>query len=76
MTHFTYDNEGRLSTVTGHFSDTLTYHYDDEGYLVTITTPDGNLNYAYDESGSRGSLTPSPHNTLHAAPHRAFHLEW
>ncbi|MCU7890727.1 MAG: response regulator [Candidatus Thiodiazotropha sp. (ex Ustalcina ferruginea)] len=28
------------------------------------------------QSGSRGSLTPSPHNTLHAAPHRAFHLEW
>ncbi|MCU7892756.1 MAG: hypothetical protein KZQ78_14560 [Candidatus Thiodiazotropha sp. (ex Ustalcina ferruginea)] len=30
----------------------------------------------FGESGSRGSLTPSPHNTLHAAPHRAFHLEW
>jgi uncharacterized RDD family membrane protein YckC len=27
----------------------------------------------YAESGSRGSLTLSPHNTLHADPHRAFH---
>ena len=25
------------------------------------------------QSGSRGSLTLSPHNTLHADPHRAFH---
>jgi hypothetical protein len=26
--------------------------------------------------GQPGFLTPSPHNTLLAAPHRAFHLEW
>jgi transposase len=26
------------------------------------------------KSGSQRSLTSSPHNTLHAAPHRAFHL--
>ena len=25
------------------------------------------------ESGSRGFFSPSPHNTLHADPHRAFH---
>jgi hypothetical protein len=24
------------------------------------------------QSGSRGFLAPSPHNTLHAGPHRAF----
>ena len=24
------------------------------------------------ESGSRGVFSPSPHNTLHAGPHRAF----
>ena len=29
-----------------------------------------------EKSGSRGFLAPSPHNTLHAGPHRAFHLEW
>lgn len=28
------------------------------------------------QSGSRGFLAPSPHNTLRAGPHRAFHLEW
>ena len=28
------------------------------------------------QSGSRGYLTLSPHNTLHAGPHRAFHLAW
>ena len=25
------------------------------------------------ESGSRGRLTPGPHTTLHAGPHRAVH---
>ena len=29
-----------------------------------------------DESGSRGFFSPSPHNTLRAAPHRAFHQDY
>ncbi|MEW8646638.1 MAG: DUF6531 domain-containing protein [Candidatus Thiodiazotropha endolucinida] len=69
VTHFTYDNEGRLSTVTGHYGETLTYHYNEEGYLVTITTPDGNLNYAYDGL-KRLSQVTYPDNTQ-----RQYHYE-
>ena len=29
----------------------------------------------YTQSGSRGYFSPSPHNTLRAGPHRAFHRE-
>ena len=28
------------------------------------------------QSGKGRSLPGPPHNTLHAGPHRAFHLEW
>ncbi|MEW7988424.1 MAG: DUF6531 domain-containing protein [Candidatus Thiodiazotropha sp.] len=62
VTHFAYDNEGRLSIVTGHFGETIMYHYNEEGYLITITTPDGNLNYDYDEQKRLNQVT-YPDNT-------------
>ena len=52
------DSDGRiLADITA--VDLLKYS---ESYTDKKTT----------ESGNRGYLTPSTHNTLHAAPHRAF----
>ena len=38
---------------------------------IPLTFAGANIGEAY-QSGSQRSLTSSPHNTLHAGPHRAF----
>ncbi|MEW8051814.1 MAG: DUF6531 domain-containing protein [Candidatus Thiodiazotropha sp.] len=57
VTHFSYNESGDLSTVTGHFGDTLNYHYNTSGRLIGISTPDGELGYSYDGQGRLVSVT-------------------
>ncbi|MEJ2609965.1 MAG: DUF6531 domain-containing protein [Candidatus Thiodiazotropha sp.] len=56
ITRFTYDDQGRLDTVTGPFDDTLAYHYEDNR-LAGITTPEGDLGYGYDAEGRLTRVT-------------------
>ncbi|MEW8064311.1 MAG: DUF6531 domain-containing protein [Candidatus Thiodiazotropha sp.] len=51
-TNFTYE-DGRLAVVTDNFGDTLTYHYNDSGRLIRITTPEGDISYSYGGTGNR-----------------------
>ena len=51
-TNFTYE-DGRLTVVTDNFGDTLTYHYNDSGRLIRITTPEGDIGYSYGGTGNR-----------------------
>lgn len=50
--NFTYE-DGRLAVVTGHFGETLTFHYNDSGRLIRITTPEGDIGYSYGGTGNR-----------------------
>jgi hypothetical protein len=43
--------------------------------LAALMLP-GMLKETEAESGSRGFFSPSPHNTRHAGPHRAFDLNY
>ncbi|MFI0459759.1 MAG: DUF6531 domain-containing protein [Candidatus Thiodiazotropha endolucinida] len=51
-TNFTYE-DGRLAVETDNFGDTLTYHYNDSGRLIRITTPEGDIGYSYGGTGNR-----------------------
>jgi len=44
-----------------------------EGHHVSGILNQVNVPSTATQSGSRGFLTPSPHTTLHAGPHRAVH---
>ncbi|MES9928334.1 MAG: DUF6531 domain-containing protein, partial [Candidatus Thiodiazotropha sp. 6PDIVS] len=50
-TSFSYDDQDRLFTVTGHYGKTLTFQYGDNDNLAIITTPDGDIRYEYDVKG-------------------------
>jgi len=46
---YTYDNNGRITSVTDSFARVITYQYDKTGNRTQMTMPDGKItNYAYD----------------------------
>jgi YD repeat-containing protein len=57
ITTFNYNGDDKLESVVGPFGDTLTYHYGESGYLASITTPDGDVEYGYDTSGRLVNVT-------------------
>lgn len=65
ITTFIYSDDNKLASVIGPFGDALTYHYDESGYLMTITTPDGDLEYGYDAVGHLVSVTYPNNRTRH-----------
>ena len=51
------DNPATLDRVTGPFGHTLTFVYDVNGHLDSITTPDGTVQYGYDSNNNLTSAT-------------------
>ena len=55
-THYEYDDNGNLISVTDEEGKTTTYTYDDHGNMLTMTAPDG-LSYAYTYDAFGNQLT-------------------
>ena len=55
-THYEYDDNGNLISVTDEEGKTTTYTYDDYGNMLTMTAPDG-LSYAYTYDAFGNQLT-------------------
>ncbi|HNP64290.1 MAG TPA: RHS repeat-associated core domain-containing protein, partial [Woeseiaceae bacterium] len=51
------DNSDTLDKVTGPFGHTITFAYDVNGILESITTPDGTIEYALDSNNNLVSVT-------------------
>ncbi|MBV7541360.1 RHS repeat protein, partial [Acidovorax sp. sic0104] len=64
VTTYTYNNSGRLATVTNAFGRSLTFAYGTQGdKLISVTASDGSvIGYAYDSAGRLATVT-YPGNT-------------
>jgi YD repeat-containing protein len=56
-THYTYDTEEQLTRVSGPFGREIDIVYNANGQIIAITTPDGELQYGYDDAGNLTSVT-------------------
>ncbi len=57
FTEFVYDAAGRLVTATDSLTGAITEEYDVLNRLLRETTPQGSIQYAYDASGRRTTMT-------------------
>ncbi|MBN2211424.1 MAG: right-handed parallel beta-helix repeat-containing protein, partial [Sedimentisphaerales bacterium] len=55
--HYTYDNLGRMETEESDVRGTTTYHYDVEGNLEQLDTPEGTIFYEYNPITGQKSST-------------------
>lgn len=61
---YTYDGAGRKATQTDQTTGTTTtYHYNDTGWLDTVTTPTGQTTYTYDQNGNMLTKTDASGTT-------------
>ena len=51
------DNSSTLDKVTGEFGHTLTFGYDSNDRLISVTTPDGTVTYGFDSDNNLSSAT-------------------
>lgn len=64
-TTYTYDSQGRRTSMTDPLSNTITYEYNAEGYLTKVTNQLGNETfYNYDARGNRLTETDANGNTI------------